>query len=206
MTTKAPDDPQAHPARRRGARTKGDEREDQILSAMRSLLADHPIDDVTIDDIARAAGVTRGAVYHHYDSKPGLFAAVAAAAQERVAAAIATATRDTPGPAALRDGSHAFLDAITAGTAARVLLVDGPSVLGWEQWRRLDAEGPEQELRAGLREAGVPSAQVDALTAALSGAMNELALWLAARPDDTAARRQAHRALDRLLDAATSAH
>ncbi|WP_447652797.1 TetR/AcrR family transcriptional regulator [Microbacterium sufflavum] len=178
----------------------------RILDTATAHFAAHGYAAASVDDIARAAGVTRGAVYHHYDSKPGLFAAVAAAAQERVAAAIATATRDTPGPAALRDGSHAFLDAITAGTAARVLLVDGPSVLGWEQWRRLDAEGPEQELRAGLREAGVPSAQVDALTAALSGAMNELALWLAARPDDTAARRQAHRALDRLLDAVTSAH
>lgn len=178
----------------------------RILDTATAHFAAHGYAAASVDDIARAAGVTRGAVYHHYDSKPGLFAAVAAAAQERVASAIATATRDTPGPAALRDGSHAFLDAITAGTAARVLLVDGPAVLGWEQWRRLDAEGPEQELRAGLREAGVPSAQVDALTAALSGAMNELALWLAARPDDTAARRQAHRALDRLLDAVTSAH
>ncbi|MFD6817276.1 TetR/AcrR family transcriptional regulator [Microbacterium sp. NPDC060132] len=178
----------------------------RILDTATAHFAAHGYAAASVDDIARAAGVTRGAVYHHYDSKPGLFAAVAAAAQERVASVIATATRDTPGPAALRDGSHAFLDAITAGTAARVLLVDGPAVLGWEQWRRLDAEGPEQELRAGLREAGVPSAQVDALTAALSGAMNELALWLAARPDDTAARRQAHRALDRLLDAVTSAH
>lgn len=69
MTTKAPDDPQAHPARRRGARTKGDEREDQILSAMRSLLADHPIDDVTIDDISSAAGISRTSFYFYFPSK-----------------------------------------------------------------------------------------------------------------------------------------
>ena len=69
MTTKAPDEPQAHPARRRGARTKGDEREDQILSAMRSLLADHPIDDVTIDDISSAAGISRTSFYFYFPSK-----------------------------------------------------------------------------------------------------------------------------------------
>ncbi|KYJ98414.1 TetR family transcriptional regulator [Microbacterium sp. p3-SID338] len=159
----------------------------------------------SVDDIARAAGVTRGAVYHHYESKPRLFTAVAAAQQERVTAAILAATAQSSAAAALRDGSHAFLDAITVGTAARVLLVDGPAVLGWEQWRRLDATGPEQELRAGLREAGIPTPLRDALTAALSGAMNELALWLAARPDDVAARHQAHRALDALLDAVDDA-
>jgi AcrR family transcriptional regulator len=155
----------------------------------------------SVDDIARAAGVTRGAVYHHYGSKSGLFTAVAAAQQQSVATAIAEATTDSTPAAALRDGSHAFLDAITRGAAARVLLIDGLAVLGWEGWRALDAEGPEQELRAGLRDAGIPAALLDALTAALSGAMNELALWLASRTDDAAARRQAHRALDRLLDA-----
>lgn len=159
----------------------------------------------SVDEIAQAAGVTRGAVYHHYTSKPLLFAAVAATQQQTVTEAIVAATADSASDAALHDGSHAFLDAITAGAAARVLLVDGPAVLGWEQWRRLDAEGPEQELRTGLREAGASPALLDALTAALSGAMNELALWLSARQDDTAARRQAHGALDRILDAVAPA-
>jgi len=154
----------------------------------------------SVDEIARASEVTRGAVYHHYTSKPGLFTAVAIAQQQRIADAIVAATTDSDPRAALQDGSHAFLDAITRGPAARVLLVDGPAVLGWEEWRRLDAEGPEQELRTGLREAGVSPELLDPLTAALSGAMNELALWLAARSDDASARRHAHHALDRMLD------
>ena len=98
-------------------------------------------------------------------------------------------------------GEAAFLDAITRGAASRVLLIDGPAVLGWEEWRRLDGEGPEQELRTGLREAGVSPALLGPLTAALSGAMNELALWLVARPDDDDARTDAHAALHRLLNA-----
>lgn len=176
----------------------------RILETATVHFAEHGYASCSVDDLARAAGVTRGAVYHHYTSKPGLFAAVATRQQQNVAEAIVSATRDSTPETALRDGSHAYLDGITGRTAARVLLIDGPSVLGWEEWRRLDAEGPERELQTGLHEAGAPPALLDALTAALSGAMNELALWLAVRPDDAEARQQAHHALDALLDAAAS--
>lgn len=178
----------------------------RILDVATTQFTAHGFSAASVDEIARLAGVTRGAVYHHYTSKPSLFAAVASAQQQIVTAAIVAATAGSGPDTALRDGSHAFLDAITHGAAARVLLVDGPAALGWEQWRRLDAAGPEQELRAGLLEAGVSPAVLDALTAALSGAMNELALWLSARPDDAPARRQAHRALDRILAAVTPPH
>ncbi|ALX66470.1 TetR/AcrR family transcriptional regulator [Microbacterium sp. XT11] len=173
----------------------------RILSVAAEHFSAHGYAAASVDDIARAADVTRGAVYHHYSSKPGLFAAVARAQQQEVADAIVAATEGSGPEPALRVGSHAFLDAITAGAAARVLLVDGPAVLSWEDWRRLDADGPAAELRTGLAEAGVAAPGLDALTAALSGAMNELALWLSERPTDAAARGYAHDALDRLLDA-----
>lgn len=173
----------------------------RILDVATTHFAAHGYATASVDELAKAAGVTRGAVYHHYTSKPQLFAAVAAAQQQIVATAIVEATEDSTPEAALRDGSHAFLDAITQGAASRVLLVDGPAVLGWTEWRRLDTEGPEQELRTGLREAGVTPGILDPLAAALSGAMNELALWLAARPDDPGARAQAHESLDLLLGA-----
>jgi AcrR family transcriptional regulator len=176
----------------------------RILDTATVHFAEHGYAAASVDELARAAGVTRGAVYHHYTSKPQLFAAVAAAQQQIVAEAIVQATATSTSDAALRDGSHAFLEAITRGAASRILLIDGPAALGWQEWRKLDAEGPEQELREGLREAGAAPALLDALTAALSGAMNELALWLAAHPDDAAARQQAHAALDGILDAVTS--
>ena len=183
----------------------------RILDAATTHFAEQGYATASVDEIAQAAGVTRGAVYHHYSSKPLLFAAVAAEQQEVVAGAIVQATAAGVPDAALRDGSHAFLDAITRGAASRILLVDGPAVLGWQEWRRLDADGPERELRLGLREAGAAPVLLDAahgereqeMTAALSGAMNELALWLAAHPDDTDARTQAHTALDDILDAVT---
>lgn len=156
----------------------------------------------SVDDIATAAGVTRGAVYHHYVSKPGLFEAVAEALQLRVADAIAAAAEASDPAVALRSGSHAFLDAITETGTARILLVDAPAVLTWETWRRMDDEGSVAHLREALEAVGVTSPLVGPVAAALSGAMNELALWLSERPTDAAAHVHAHRSLDLLLDAA----
>ncbi|MGY1552965.1 TetR/AcrR family transcriptional regulator [Microbacterium sp. A588] len=173
----------------------------RILEVATAQFAEHGYAAAAVDDIARTAGVTRGAVYHHYSSKPGLFTAVASGQQQLIADAIATSTDGADAMSALRLGSHAFLDAITQGPAARVLLVDGPAVLSWDEWRRLDADGPATQLRAGLAEAEVPPALIDALTAALSGSMNELALWLSERPTNTEARIRAHETLDLLLSA-----
>ncbi|WP_341975623.1 TetR family transcriptional regulator [Microbacterium sp. LTA6] len=172
----------------------------RILEAATAHFAEYGAAAASVDDIARAAGVTRGAVYHHYASKPGLFAAVAAAQQQLIADAIIAATDGQDAAAALRSGSHAFLDAITRGAAARVLLVEGPAVLSWAEWRRTDAEGAVMHLRDGLREVGIEPRLLGAMTAALSGAMNELALWLSEQPADDAARTHAHRSLDLILD------
>ncbi|WP_406246245.1 TetR/AcrR family transcriptional regulator [Microbacterium sp. M] len=172
----------------------------RILEVATTHFADHGFAAASVEEIARASGVTRGAVYHHYASKTGLFTAVAAAQQQTVADVIAAAIEDSDPVDALRDGSHAFLDAITRGAAARILLVDGPSVLSWDDWRRMDAAGPESELRAGLADAGGSPATLDAMTAALSGAMNELALLLVHHPTDARAHAAAHQALDTLLD------
>ena len=161
----------------------------------------------SVDDIARRARVTRGAVYHHYESKRGLFLAVVrhlqAAVAERV---IRAAEGETDAASQLRAGSHAFLDAITDGGSARVLLADAPAVLGWETWRAVDAEASGRELREAVEALGTVSAPLaDALTQQLSGAMNEAALWLAERASDTEARAAAHDALDVLIDAVAAA-
>lgn len=174
----------------------------RILAVATVHFAEHGYAAASVDDIARIAEVTRGAVYHHYSSKPGLFRAVAAAQQRMIADTVVTATAGADPATALRDGSHAFLDAITGGAAARLLLVEGPAVLSWDEWRSMDAQGSETHLREGLAAAGVAPHLLDATTSALSGAMNELALRLSERTADAAERSHAHEVLDRLLDAA----
>lgn len=175
----------------------------RVLDVARERFSAEGFAAASVDDIARRAGVTRGAVYHHYDGKPALFRAVAAQLQSEIAArVVAAAEQETDAAAQLRAGSHAFLDAITDDRAARVLLVDAPAVLGWAQWRELDAAASGRELREAVEALGtVPPDLVDAVSQQLSGAMNEAALRLADRPDDVAARDCAHRALDLLLDA-----
>lgn len=175
-----------------------------ILEAATGLFAAHGFAGVSLDDVAREAGVTRGAVYHHYRNKAGLFREVAAVLQSDVADAVVRAAEEAGvGPVdQLRAGSHAFLDAVTAGAAARILLIDGPAVVGWEEWRRLDAENSAVHLRDVLGEIGVEDELLDAMTVQLSGAMNEAALWIAQHADGEVARKRAHTALDRILDAA----
>jgi AcrR family transcriptional regulator len=176
----------------------------QVLDSATELFATRGFAGVSLDDVAQAARVTRGAVYHHYGNKLGLFRAVAARLQSQVADAVVEAA-DGAGPDAreqLRAGSHAFLDAITAGPAARVLLVDAPAVVGWAEWRRLDEVSSGAHLREAVQDAGVADDLLDALTAQLSGAMNEAALWVAQQPDRATAAERAHAALDRLLTAA----
>ncbi|HCS59465.1 MAG TPA: TetR family transcriptional regulator [Gordonia polyisoprenivorans] len=175
----------------------------RVLDSATELFSSRGFADVSLDDVAGAAGVTRGAVYHHYRNKAGLFGAVAARLQVRVADAVVQAAQAAgadPGDQ-LRVGSHAFLDAITSGTAVRILLIDAPSVVGWQEWRRLDAENSAAHLRDALRAAGVDEELLDATTAQLSGAMNETALWIAQHANTDVARAQAHSALNRLLAA-----
>lgn len=175
----------------------------RILDVATTHFAERGFAAVSLEEVARAAGVTRGAVYHHFDGRLGLFRAVASRLQAEVASAVVAAA-DAAGPdasAQLHAGSHAFLDAITAAPAVRVLLVDAPAAIGWTEWRRLDAENSAAHLREALAALGVPAPRLDATTALLSGAMNEAALWLAERPRDAGARRAAHDSLDVLLDA-----
>ena len=178
----------------------------RILDSAKELFSVRGFSEVSVDDVARDAGVTRGAVYHHYRNKVALFAEVVARLQADVARAVVAAAENAdPQPLEqLRAGSHAFLDAITNGAAMRILLIDAPAVTGWQEWRRLDAENSTTHLREALREAGVGEEILDASTAQLSGAMNEAALWTAHHDDIDLARRQSHRVLDILLTAYVS--
>lgn len=174
----------------------------QVLDAATLLFGERGFADVSLDDVAQSAGVTRGAVYHHYGSKAGIFSAVAAGLQARVAEAVVAAAEGAGAAPIdqLRAGSHAFLDAITEGHCVRVLLVDAPAVIGWQEWRRLDAENSAAHLREALEDTGVAQGTLDATTAQLSGAMNEAALWIAQQEDTAKALASSHIVLDRLID------
>lgn len=146
-----------------------------ILDSAEAVFAEAGFAAASVDDIARRAGVTRGAVYHHHDGKAALFRVVAERAQAGVAAHVVAAAEAADSPAAqLRAGRHAFLDAITEGDTARILLVEAPAALGWAQWRETDAAASGRALREGLSAArSVPDGEIDATAQLLGGAMND---------------------------------
>ncbi|MCJ1707307.1 TetR/AcrR family transcriptional regulator [Microbacterium sp. VKM Ac-2923] len=175
---------------------------DAILRAGTDAFTRSGFAETAVADVASAAGVTRGAVYHHFGDKLGLLRAVVQAGHQRVASFVVARAdaQSADARASLRAGCHAFVDGITDDSAARVLLVEGPAALGWSQWRALDASASMRELRDAV-EAVTGAGDAAALTHLLSGAMNEGVLWLVETSGDSDARAAVHRALDRLIDA-----
>lgn len=154
--------------------------------------------------LVKEAGLTRGALYHHFGSKQGLFEAVVRVVQGRLAQAVATASDNRQNPwASFVNGCHAWLDVATKPTVRQILLLDAPAVLGWERWLSLDAEGGGRLLREGVAELAasgvIDISNQEALTQLLNGAMNQVALWVAYAVDREAALVTAKIALEQLL-------
>lgn len=143
---------------------------------------------VALDDVAADAGVTRGAVYHHFGSKEGLFRAVLQAAHQEVGEVVAAAADAHDDPwEGLIVGCEAFLRAALDDRVRRILLVDGPAVVGLTAWREADAASSARHLAEAvgdLRAQGLLApAAGPALVPMISGTLNEAALW-AAEADD----------------------
>ena len=157
------------------------------------------------ESLVKDAGLTRGALYHHFGSKKGLFEAVVRVIQARLAHAVVTASTEEEEPwASFVSGCRAWLEAATEPITRQILLLDAPAVLGWERWLALDTEGAARELREGLKglaEGGLIDATTDqeALMQLLNGAMNQAALWVAYAPEHDAALVAATATLERLL-------
>ncbi|MEU4834219.1 TetR/AcrR family transcriptional regulator [Streptosporangium sp. NPDC023615] len=180
-----------------------------LLREGRRLFATLGYGAVGLSEVVRAAGVTKGALYHHFDGKAALFRAVLEQVQEEVAEEVAATADAQDDPwARLVAGCQAFLNAGTAPDVRQIMLVDGPAVLGWAEWRALDEAASARHLAEALTaliDAGTIARQpVAPLTHLLSGAMNEAALWLAGSedPEDLAATRAA---LSRMLESLRAA-
>jgi AcrR family transcriptional regulator len=195
------------------ARTKHDLRSEatrrQLVTAARALFGARGYADVGTEEIVRAAGVTRGALYHQFRDKADLFAAVAeqveAEITHRIAAGAAEASADPMD--ALRAGARLFLDVCAEPEVERIILLDAPSVLGWEGWRDLAGRyglGLVQlALQAAMDAGAIVQQPVTPLAHVLIGALDECALYIAQAEDPAAAREQCAAIFDRILRSIT---
>lgn len=126
-----------------------------LLAAARALFAEKGFAETSTPEIVAKAGVTRGALYHHFADKTALFAAVAEAEHAAVAEAIEAAGGTMPDDpvAALLAGSDAFFAAMRDAGRRRILLVDAPAVLGRATLDEMDARHGLETLVCGLRDA-----------------------------------------------------
>lgn len=157
-----------------------------LLDAARALFVGKGYADTSTPEIAVAAGITRGALYHHFEDKRDLFRQVLQRESQAVAADIEAAAPEQLSPReALLEGSKAYLNAMTAPGRTRLLLIDGPAVLGMEEIMALDDTTSAASLRQGLESAGVggDEASLDALTPLLSAAFDRAALAIDAGAD-----------------------
>ncbi|MEV4111502.1 TetR/AcrR family transcriptional regulator [Nonomuraea sp. NPDC049695] len=159
-----------------------------LLRVGRRLFATHGYAAVGLAEIVHTAGVTKGALYHHFAGKADLFRAVLEHVQQEVAQKVAaTADAEDDPWEQLTAGCRAFLTASTDPDVQQIMLIDGPAVLGWSEWRALDEAASARHLAEALTtlvEEGIITPQpVEPLTHLLSGAMNEAALWLARSTD-----------------------
>lgn len=150
-----------------------------LMDAARALFVSKGYGDTSTPDICAWTQTTRGALYHHFTDKRDLFRHVLLREAEAVTADIMAATPDSlPARKALLAGGEAYLDAMTVPGRTRLLLIDGPAVLGMAEMMAIDEANAADTLREGLQ-AAITSADkvsIDALTKLLSAAFDRAAL------------------------------
>ncbi|ANJ27825.1 TetR family transcriptional regulator [Agromyces aureus] len=159
---------------------------------------------VALEDVVAEAGLTRGAIYHHFGSKEGLFRAVVEHAQRGVAERVEHAASVDADPlVAFLAGCRAFLEASLAPRVRRILLIDGPAVLGWGEWREGDLDTSVRLLDEGVAELAAAGAirdeRLGTLATMISGALNEAAIANAGAADAAAEVDAVIEVLGRLL-------
>jgi AcrR family transcriptional regulator len=172
---------------------KGEETRAKLIRVAGELFAERGYAGIGTEEIVAAAGLTRGALYHHFENKQDLFRAVFEDLEQRLMGTIGERIGGVEDPWELMvTGVRAFLDACMEPEVMRIALLDAPSVLGWEEWREIDARHGLGLVSAGLQHAmdhGVlPVRDVRPLAHLFMGAMTEAAMVIANAPDPAAAR------------------
>jgi AcrR family transcriptional regulator len=178
-----------------------------LLDAARKLFADKGFADVSTQVIVTAAGVTRGALYHQFDDKAALFAAVYEEVERDLVSDIARQIMEAQplDPVeAMRLAARLFLDRCSAPDVQRIVLIDAPAVLGWDRWRAVGVKYGlgviEGMLAHAIAEGAIPAQPLRPTAHVLLGALDEAALFVSRATDRKQARQEMDAVCDRLLN------
>jgi len=176
-----------------------------LIDAGRRLFATLGYDAVAAEQIVEEAGVTRGALYHHFDGKAGLFEAVFLQIEGELMDKFPLEELTSGDPmATLRSGVGRFLSLSLEAEVQQIALIDAPSVLGWARWQEIEAQHGLGLIQAGL-DAAVAAGQMKPLPTAelanaILGSLTESALAVARSTNRKAAQKRAEAVLVALLD------
>lgn len=178
---------------------------EQLVTAARKLFATKGFAATSIDDIVNAAGVTRGAMYHHFRSKEDLFEAVFKrehfAVGERVKQA---AMREKDGWSQLKAGCDEFLEATTDPERRQIMMLDAPAVLGMRRIEEIDRPDSIKlmtyVIEKAMDEGVIRQRPAEPLAHLIYGALCQAALVGARSTAPETSPDQMRRELDQLLD------
>jgi AcrR family transcriptional regulator len=177
-----------------------------LIDVATELFAAHGYDATAIPAVLEAAGVSRGALYHHFESKEALFEAVLRSVEAEVMARVTRAARRATDPLdALRRGCAAYLAMCRDPTVRQVSLIDAPAVIGWQRWREIDEQhafGLVKSAIAAISADGPRKLEmVDVVAHMVLAALLEVALLVARADEGRLAIRRGQAAIDELLTA-----
>ena len=168
----------------------------RLIATARRLFAEKGFAATSTEEILSEAAVSRGALYHHFSSKTDLFRATFEAVEDELTAkllAVATAGGETDPIKILELGFNAFLDQCDNPEVQRIVMLDAPTVLGWDTWHELDeryAFGTIKGVLAVAADSGrIDAKAVDSLTHLLVGAVMQAGMVVARSDDPAAAKR-----------------
>jgi AcrR family transcriptional regulator len=176
-----------------------------LIAAARELFAERGYAGVATEEIVQRAGLTRGALYHHFKDKRALFRAVVEQLEEESVERIAASAMEQSDPWQMQiTALNAYLDGCLDPAVQTIVLVDAPSVLGPEEWRGIEAKYGLALVRMGLEaimQANLIEEQpVEPLAHLMLGALAEAGLMIARSDDPQKARQDVGESVERLLE------